>query len=300
MSGQQIGGVLQELFSTSIGASQAALLTSYSWRRVASTLADTCRSSVEQVNHFGGWAGVYGRTDARQLKKSMAHRYCGRRAELEWQAKCEHWHLFRTFMDGAVYSTRAGGPTAHQVTWEMLAQAAATPVPDDGPIRLDSARQEAVTFAAACVAQGYREFLYGASEELRPRRFRLTSPATPLITDAPERSDQASMGRPVAAPPSPPVLTLIDTMNGFKWVTALAGRVTHVRTCDGPPPEILCRHKRGQGHRHLMSAYSTFDGWVDAAGATRPCCGTCWNELPPAVRAFFWEHAPQFAPAPYV
>ena len=80
MSGQQIGGVLKELFSTSLGTSQAALLTSYCWRRVASTLADTYRSSVVQVNPFGGWAGAYARTDARQLKEFMAHRYCGRRA----------------------------------------------------------------------------------------------------------------------------------------------------------------------------------------------------------------------------
>ena len=54
-------------------------------------------------------------------------------------------------------------PASRQVTWELLAQAAATSVPDGGPILLDSARQGAVTFAAACVAQGYLEFLYGAS-----------------------------------------------------------------------------------------------------------------------------------------
>ena len=159
ITGQQIGGIVKELYTTSLGPSQAALRTSYSWRRVASTLAETCRSSVEQVNHFGGWAGVYGKADARLLKKSMAHRYCGRRAELEWQAKCEHWHMFRTFMDGAAYSVDASGPAAHQITWELLAQAAAAPASKDGPILLDSARQEAVAFAAACVAQGYEEFL---------------------------------------------------------------------------------------------------------------------------------------------
>ncbi len=87
-----MGNIVKELFEDTFGRPQAALLTSYSWRRVASALAATCRSSVEQVNHFGRWAGVCGRADARQLKRSMAHRYCGRRAELEWQAKCEHWH----------------------------------------------------------------------------------------------------------------------------------------------------------------------------------------------------------------
>ncbi len=71
--------------------------------------------------------------------------------------------MFRTVMVGVVYSTRPGGPASHQVTWELLAQAAATSVPDGGPILLDSARRGAVTFAAACVAQGYLEFLYGAS-----------------------------------------------------------------------------------------------------------------------------------------
>ena len=92
LSGQQVGNIVKELFEDALGRPQAALFTGYSWRRVASALAATCRSSVEQVNHFGRWAGACGRADARQLKRSMAHRYCGRRAELEWQAKCEHWH----------------------------------------------------------------------------------------------------------------------------------------------------------------------------------------------------------------
>ena len=61
----------------------------------------------------------------------MAHRYCGRRA------------------------VRAGAPTSRQVSWEMLAQATATLVSDDGHIRLDAARQEEVTLAAACGARGY-------------------------------------------------------------------------------------------------------------------------------------------------
>ncbi len=127
---------------------------------IAGTVSPQCwqlptAPPIEQVNHFGGWAGVYGRTGARQLKKSMALRYCGRRAEPEREAKCEHWHMFRMFMDGVVYPTRAGAPTSHQVSWEMLAQVAATLVSDDGHIPLDAARQEEVTLAAACGARGY-------------------------------------------------------------------------------------------------------------------------------------------------
>ncbi len=45
--------------------------------------------------------------------------------------------MFRTVMVGVVYSTCPGGPSSHQVAWEMLAQDAATSVPDDGPILLD-------------------------------------------------------------------------------------------------------------------------------------------------------------------
>ncbi len=113
-------------------------------------------------------------------------------------------------MDGAAYSVDASGPAAHQITWELLAQAAAAPASKDGPILLDSARQEAVAFAAACVAQGYEEFLYGASEELRPLRFQLrpqkrTSPATPLLGDAPV-SDAA------------PVSELLEAIKAYKWV----------------------------------------------------------------------------------
>ena len=47
MSGQQIGVVVQNLFTESLGASQASLITSYSWRRIGATLADTLRAGVE-------------------------------------------------------------------------------------------------------------------------------------------------------------------------------------------------------------------------------------------------------------
>ncbi len=67
----------------------------------------------------------------------MAHRYSGKCAVLEWQGKCEHQRMFRTVMVGVVCFTRPGGPSSHQVAWEMLAQDAATSVPDDGPILLD-------------------------------------------------------------------------------------------------------------------------------------------------------------------
>ncbi len=56
VSGQQISEVRQEPSSTSLGTSQAALLTSYCWRRVASTLANPYRPSVVQANPFG-WLG---------------------------------------------------------------------------------------------------------------------------------------------------------------------------------------------------------------------------------------------------
>ncbi len=67
-------------------------------------------------------------------------------------------------MDGVVYSTRAGGPTAHQVTWEMLAQAAATLVSDDGRIPSDAARQEEGTLSSGLWRAGLPASLYGASK----------------------------------------------------------------------------------------------------------------------------------------
>ncbi len=84
------------------------------------------------------------------------HRCGGRRAVPERRAKHERWHRFRTFRDGTVSPTRAGPPPAsHQVTWEMLAQTAATLISDDGRIPSDAAHQEEVTLAAACGARGY-------------------------------------------------------------------------------------------------------------------------------------------------
>ncbi len=41
-------------------------------------------------------------------------------------------------------------------------------------------------------------------------------------------------------------------INGCKWTTAPAGRVTCVRTCGGTLPRLLRRPERGRGHWHLM------------------------------------------------
>ena len=54
---------------------------------VSPTMADLFLSSTEQINHFGGWAGVYGKREAREVHRSMAYRYNGRKAEQEMYAK---------------------------------------------------------------------------------------------------------------------------------------------------------------------------------------------------------------------
>ena len=61
--------------------------------------------------------------------------------------------------------TRAGPPPAsHQVTWEMLAQVAATLISDDGRIPSDAARQEEVTLSRGLWRAGLPASLYGASK----------------------------------------------------------------------------------------------------------------------------------------
>ena len=191
------------------------------------------------MNHLGGWAGVYGRTDARVVKQSMAHRYCGRKAELEWQAKLEHWHVFESLFEAVVYPGGAAETDSSCVTWEMLTTVAAQSVDTGEGTLLAKVKQKALQSAASAVSMGYLDWAYGASEELRPVRFQLgKSVARGSVSEPP--TTQVKLER------SPALATAL-------LVVALAVRVVHVRTAQGPPPEILCKHKK-RLQRHLMSA----------------------------------------------
>ena len=50
-------------------------------------MSETLRTSIEDINKFGGWAGVYGKHEAIRIQQTLGHRYCGRNTESEWQVK---------------------------------------------------------------------------------------------------------------------------------------------------------------------------------------------------------------------
>ncbi len=82
--------------------------------------------------------------------------------------------------------------------------------------------------SADAVAQGYVEFSYGASAELRPARFKPQSSAS-----KPEKGHSVEPCQ-AEVQSTPLYYSLEDVVNSYKWVYALAGRVVHVHTQDGP------------------------------------------------------------------
>ena len=80
VNGQQTNTVMKEMFGPMFGEEQASKISFYSPRRVGSTMCHLLKSKVEEIHAFGGWAGVHGVKEAHVLKRSMFHRYNGRRA----------------------------------------------------------------------------------------------------------------------------------------------------------------------------------------------------------------------------
>ena len=289
-TGSSINCHIKELFIPVLGVEQADLVTSYSWRRVGSTLASTRKSSIEEVTLFGGWAGVFGRVDTIPLKKSMAHRYNGRKAELESINKTSHWEFFRLLVEKVRYPLKAKEVALHTITWEDLDLAAAA-VNASGTVVLEEFKVVAEAAATALANEPIRDFAFGAADAVRTTRFALKSklalqlgPKERIVTEEAATTVQEHTEIGAAA------------VDGYKWVTSLVGQAVHVRTSDGPPPEILCKMKKAAGSRHLMSSYAMYGNWQEALCSGKRCCGTCWRDLPLPVHAFLAREAEGLLP----
>ena len=288
MSGQQVGAVVKTLFEPFLGIEQSALLTSYSWRRVGATMADTFQSSNDEINKLGGWTGVYGKPEARAIRKTMGYRYCGRKGELEYQTKLEHWGIFEELFMASAYPKGKTPVPSSSITWEDLALAAASPsgqVSGQFANLLTFSRTKTALMATQAASAGGAAWAYGASAELRPARFIMRPRAA--ITRTPEKKRK---------PVKLPVKQEKDNADkpGQKFIAATSGFVVHVRLTEGSPPGILCRHNtRGITMTLPHMAMENID---EAANSGTKCCGACWDLLPAHTREWIKSNEADFAP----
>ncbi len=283
ISAGRINDIIKELFRTVLADEQANMVTSYSWRRFPPTMADLFLSSTEQINHFGGWAGVYGKKGAREVHRSMAYRYNGRKAEQEMYAKLEHWTAFQEVCSAATLNEAIPVNALACTTWEHLA-AACQHQGSDKRTTLDAARQDAASWAAEQLLQRHGEPAWGAPEAHRPLRF--------ILTHVKEQRQRETV-LPLKAPSN---ATVLQALQGYQWVEPLLGKVIHHTPLVGPPPELLCKQKKLGAQRQLRSAYHHHVGWQAAVNTGKHCCGGCWRLLPPAVRVDLKARAPGFVP----
>ena len=75
--------IAQNACGAAVHPDQLKWITWYTWRRVGSTLANTCKSSTLEITHFGVWVGVGNNQRAVKEKASTEYRYCGHKGELE-------------------------------------------------------------------------------------------------------------------------------------------------------------------------------------------------------------------------
>ncbi len=148
------------------------MVTSYSWRRVPPTMADTFQSTTEQINHFGAWAGVHGKAEARAVHRTMAYRHNGRKAEQEMNSKLEHWYIFRELCQAAAPMPEIQVGSFLELTWEHIAAATQQPGGRASSV-LELVRQRVGQYAADALLAVRAKPAWGATKAKRPLRFSL-------------------------------------------------------------------------------------------------------------------------------
>jgi hypothetical protein len=265
---------------------ESVRITTYSFRRVGTTVCGVLRTpSLDQVD-LGGWAGVpdlakgsaEGAALMRSWRQSMPHLYCDRRSANEELQKLAHRDMVRELVSFSHQVYGSGVP----ISWDQL-EVAARYKHRSGSSMAEHVRTYVFERLTARRVNVVVQRAFGCMQELK-KSFTLRPPVTggrnpPTVEDGHAQEEEHS---PEAIPTMAKkiskkrFLAAGETPAETVFFTTVRGNIIHIRA-PGPSWIRLCELRTSRAARPALAEAHVirFDGKDHARSQKRPFCLIC-------------------------